>query len=110
MKPTISSFDPNMNLRQKPFKGIIRFYFLQKYRFYKYNNQDRKCLQRKPNQKRKDLEMKKPHRRIDPSHLNQEDLEKIINHYYEIINEDKNHEHYDRFKTIIKDSQSSTRK
>ena len=52
--------------------------------------------------------MKKP--RIDSSYIEKEDLDKILDHYYEIINEDKNKEHKDKFKKIIKDSSTSLRK
>ena len=47
--------------------------------------------------------------RIDSSYIEKEDLDKILDHYYEIINEDKNKEHKDKFKRIIKDSSASLR-
>ena len=52
--------------------------------------------------------MKKP--RIDSSYIEKEDLDKILDHYFEIINQDKNKEHKDKFKRIIKDSAASLRK
>ena len=52
--------------------------------------------------------MKKP--RIDSSYIKKEDLDKILDHYYEIINEDKNKKHKDKFKKIIKDSSTPLRK
>ena len=42
--------------------------------------------------------------RIDSSYIEKEDLEKILDHYFEIINQYKNKEHKDEFKKIIKDS------
>ena len=42
--------------------------------------------------------------------LKKEDLDKILDYYFEIINENKNKEHKDKFKRIIKDLSASLRK
>ena len=44
--------------------------------------------------------MKKP--RIDSSYIEKEDLDKILDHYFQILGEERNKEHQKKFKRIIK--------
>ena len=44
--------------------------------------------------------MKKP--RIDSSYIEKEDLDKILDHYFKILGEERNKEHQKKFKRIIK--------
>ena len=46
--------------------------------------------------------MKKP--RIDSSYIEKEDLDKILDHYFQILGEERNKEHQKKFKRIIKNS------
>ena len=98
-------------LKQKPFKNNVKAVFIRKYRIYKYNDSVDVLISKtgKAPKKGKGVgrKMKKP--RIDSSYIEKEDLDKILDHYYEIINEDKNNEHKDKFKRIIKDSSASLR-
>ena len=42
--------------------------------------------------------------RIDSSYIEKEDLDKILDHYFEILGEERNKEHQKKFKKIIKNS------
>ena len=97
-------------IKEKPYNSDMVKWFRKKKKQFEESNYDINILKNKTGKlNRSKLAGAKKKVKIDSSHLDKEDIDKLLEHYYEILKKEKNNSDLNKLKKIIKDSKSSSR-
>lgn len=97
-------------IKEMPYNSDVVKWFRKKKKQFEESNRDINVLINKTGKlNRSKLDGKQKKVKIDSSYLEKEDIDKLLEHYYEILKKDKNNSDLKKFKKIIKDSKSSSR-